>query len=99
MKTLFAGSKDRKHVEIISRLDRIIALLGETKTGALVSKAVAATAKEYYTNKDMLAILRVTKRTLARYRQKNLVPYYMISGKCYYKVSDVEQFLKRQNTM
>lgn len=47
-------------------------------------------------NQDMCTLLRVTKRTLARYRQKGLVNYYMIDGRAYYKASEVQGFLKRK---
>ncbi len=38
----------------------------------------------------------VTKRTIARYRQKKLVSYYMIDGRTYYKASEVQTFLKKK---
>ena len=41
-------------------------------------------------------LLGVTKRTLARYRQKKLVTYYMIDGRTYYKASEVQDFLSRK---
>ncbi len=44
-------------------------------------------------NYDMCKLLGVTKRTLARYRQKKHVTYYMIDGRTYYKASEVEAFL------
>ncbi len=93
MKKLFPSSKNSRHVEIVSRLDRIIT---DLKKDTLVGEAVAAAAKEYYTNEDLCRILRVSKRTLARYRQKKLIPYYMIRGKVYYKVAEVQNFLKRK---
>jgi hypothetical protein len=44
----------------------------------------------------MLSILRISKRTRARYRQQKLVNYYSIKGKVYYKVAEVQEFLKRK---
>ena len=41
-------------------------------------------------------LLGITKRTLARYRQKKLVTYYMIDGRTYYKASEVEAFLNQK---
>jgi hypothetical protein len=70
--------------------------LKEIKKESLIEEAVVATAKEYYTNADMLSILRVSKRTLARYRQQKLVNYYSIKGKVYYKVSEVQEFLRKK---
>lgn len=47
-------------------------------------------------NQDMCMLLGVTKRTLARYRQKKLVRYYMIDGKTYYKASEIDEFLNNK---
>ena len=47
-------------------------------------------------NQDMCQLFGVTKRTIARYRQKKLVSYYMIDGRTYYKASEVQTFLKKK---
>lgn len=47
-------------------------------------------------NYDLCQLLGITKRTLARYRQKKYVTYYMIDGRTYYKASEVEAFLNRK---
>ena len=47
-------------------------------------------------NHDLCRLLGITKRTLARYRQKKLVTYYMIDGRTYYKASEVEAFLNQK---
>ncbi len=98
MKNMLTKSKDRRHDEIISRLDRIIALLNgmNLNTNTLVGKTVRQAIGEYYTNDDLCKILRITKRTLARYRQRKLVSYYMIDGKVYYKVAEVQEFLQKK---
>ena len=45
-------------------------------------------------NSDMCRLLNITKRTLARYRQKKLVRYYMIDRKVFYRASEVGEFMK-----
>lgn len=48
-------------------------------------------------NYDLCKLLGVTKRTLARYRQKKIIPYYTFdNGRVYYKASDVEKFMKKK---
>ena len=47
-------------------------------------------------NQDMCLLLGITKRTLARYRQKKLIRYYTIRGKVWYKASEVAEFLKKK---
>lgn len=51
-------------------------------------------------NQDMCQLLGVTKRTLARYRQKKLVKYYTLDDrKVYYKLSEVHNFLKKKGRL
>lgn len=47
-------------------------------------------------NYDMCQLLNITKRTLARYRQKKLINYYMIDRKVFYRASEVQEFLKKR---
>jgi hypothetical protein len=46
-------------------------------------------------NQDMCQLFGVTKRTIARYRQKKLIAYYTIRGKIYYKVAEIQEFLRK----
>ena len=50
-------------------------------------------------NYDMSKLLGVTHRTLARYRQKKLIRYYMIDGRTYYKASEINDFLKMKGAL
>lgn len=50
-------------------------------------------------NYDLCKLLGVTKRTLARYRQKKLVSYYLIDGRTYYKASEIQQFLQKKGKL
>lgn len=47
-------------------------------------------------NYDLCKLLGVTYRTLARYRQKKLVRYYMIDGRTYYKASEIKEFFEQK---
>ena len=50
-------------------------------------------------NYDLGKLLGVTHRTLARYRQKKLIRYYMIDGRTYYKASEINDFLKMKGAL
>ena len=50
-------------------------------------------------NYDLSKLLGVTYRTLARYRQKKLIRYYMIDGRTYYKASEINDFLKMKGAL
>lgn len=45
-------------------------------------------------NQDVLLLLKISNRSLQRYRSSGKLPYYTISGKLYYKLSDVQQFIR-----
>lgn len=50
--------------------------------------------EELLDNQDLLQMLKISNRSLQRYRSNGKLPYYTISGKLYYKLSDVHQFVR-----
>jgi hypothetical protein len=54
--------------------------------------------EELLDNQDILQILKISPRSLQRYRSSGKLPYYTISGKIYYKLSDVHQFIRESFT-
>ncbi|MEZ7499825.1 helix-turn-helix domain-containing protein [Flavobacterium sp. Arc3] len=50
--------------------------------------------EELLDNQDLLQMLKISSRSLQRYRSSGKLPYYTISGKIYYKLSDVHQFIR-----
>lgn len=51
--------------------------------------------EELLDNQDLLQMLKISNRSLQRYRSSGRLPYYTISGKLYYKLSDVHQFIRQ----
>ena len=47
-------------------------------------------------NQDLCLLFKVNIRTLQRLRSRNELPYMLISGKVYYRASDVRQFIKER---
>lgn len=45
-------------------------------------------------NHDLCQMMNITKRTLARYRQKKLIRYYKIDRKVFYRASEIQEFMK-----
>ena len=45
-------------------------------------------------NQDVLQLLKISSRSLQHYRTDKKLPYYTISGKLYYKLSDVHQLIR-----
>jgi hypothetical protein len=50
--------------------------------------------EELLDNQDVLQILKISYRSLQRYRSDKKLPYYKLKGKIYYKLSDVQQLLR-----
>ena len=50
--------------------------------------------QELLDNQDLLQMLKISNRSLQRYRSSGKLAYYTISGKIYYKLSDVHQFIR-----
>lgn len=49
-------------------------------------------------NKQVCELLKISPRTLQTYRNTGVLPYSQIGRKCYYKDSDIEQFINQQQT-
>ena len=77
--------------KILERLESI-----DSKTESKKQRKDPLDGDALLDNQDMCELLGVTKRTLARYRQKKKVTYYMIDGRTYYKASEVQNFLKKK---
>lgn len=45
-------------------------------------------------NQDVMEFLKISPRTLQRYRSSGKLPYYTISGKIYYRSSDIHHFIR-----
>jgi hypothetical protein len=52
--------------------------------------------EELLDNQDVLQMLKISNRSLQRYRTAGALPYYTISGKIYYKSSDVQAFIRER---
>jgi hypothetical protein len=83
-------------MEFIAWMERIMDrfdILGECLENAQKQKN-AIDGEELLDNQDLFMMLKVSARSLQRYRSSGKLPYYTISGKLYYKLSDVHQFIR-----
>ena len=74
---------------LMGRLD----MLGDT-IAELQKKRNNIDGEELLDNQDLLQMLKISNRSLQRYRSIGKLRYYTISGKLYYKLSDVHQFIR-----
>lgn len=83
-------------MEFLSWMKRItdrLDILAERVKAAEKLKALSD-EEQLLDNQDVLQMLKITNRSLQRYRSIGKIPYYTISGKLYYKLSDVRQFIR-----
>ena len=76
---------------ILSSLDLI-----NKKLDRMIKIKDAMEGDKLLDNQDMCLLLGITKRSLARYRDKKLIRYYQIDRKVFYKASEIQEFLKKR---
>ncbi|MNY36395.1 Helix-turn-helix domain protein [compost metagenome] len=87
-------------IEFMAWMERIMErfdILMELVSGAKNQSAIID-GEELLDNQDILQMLKISTRSLQRYRSSGKLPYYTISGKIYYKLSDVHQFIRESFT-
>ena len=75
-----------------------------TFSGLLIRKLDKAETREkhlnylngerLYDNQEVCLLLRISKRTLQRYRNNGVLKFYSIYHKTYYKESDLHEFIR-----
>lgn len=74
---------------IMERFDILSEMVSESRR-----KNMDIDGEELLDNQDVLQMLKISSRSLQRYRSSGRLCYYSISGKIYYKLSDVQQFIR-----
>ena len=85
-----------ERTEFIAWMQRLIDrfdLLEESLT-KMQSRKNMLDGEELLDNQDLMLTFKISARSLQRYRSDGKLPYYTISGKIYYKLSDVHQFIR-----
>ena len=47
-------------------------------------------------NQDLCFMLKVSTKTLQRYRKKGILPYIMLDGKYFYRTSDIHKLIRER---
>ena len=76
-------------VDFIGKLDAL--LEGIERVGA--SCKALPSNKQFLTDKEVSAWLKVSRRTLQDYRNNGMIAYYQLGGKILYKESDIERMV------
>lgn len=76
-------------------LDRFDML--DKKIERLTTQRNCLDGEQLLDNQDLMFLLKVSPRTLQRYRAKGILPYIKLDdGRCYYKASDVYQLIREK---
>lgn len=51
--------------------------------------------EQWLDNQELMQLLKISKRTAQHYRDSGLISFSQVGNKIYYKLSDVEEHLKR----
>lgn len=79
---------------IMSKLDNMDAKLDNMSKSK--QKTEVDPDEEPLDNEDVQRLLKISFRTLQRYKTEKLLPYTKIKGKSYYKKSDVLKILNKK---
>ncbi|WP_343607820.1 helix-turn-helix domain-containing protein [Chryseobacterium oranimense] len=86
-----------ERTEFIAWMERIMERFDLLKEQMLKnqSRFIEIDGEQLLDNQDVLQLLKISSRSLQRYRTDKKLPYYTISGKLYYKLSDVHQLIRQ----
>jgi hypothetical protein len=68
----------------------------DKKIDRLINQDVCLKGDELLDNQDLIGILKVSHRTLQRYRTNVKLPYCNMNGKSFYRLTDVTKFIDDQ---
>ncbi len=76
-------------------LDRFDML--DKKIERLTTQRNCLDGEQLLDNQDLMFLLKVSPRTLQRYRTKGILPYIKLDdGRCYYKATDVHKLIREK---
>lgn len=86
-----------ERTEFIAWMERIMERFDILKEQMIKnqSRFIEIDGEQLLDNQDVLQLLKISSRSLQRYRTDKKLPYYTISGKLYYKLSDVHQLIRQ----
>lgn len=74
----------RNHQELNKRLDKLIDGLSKTRK---------MPADPFFSNEEFMELMSISVRTAQLWRDEGLIGYSKLSGKIYYKMSDIQKLL------
>ena len=87
---------NKENLDVI--IERLFNKLDEAdkKIDRLLNHDACLKGDELLDNQDLIGMLKVSHRTLQRYRSQGKLPYCNLSGKSFYRLTDVTKFIDDQ---
>ncbi|WP_195372764.1 MULTISPECIES: helix-turn-helix domain-containing protein [Parabacteroides] len=78
----------------MERLSKKLSEIGQDLKSLINTDNVLDPTDKLLDNQDLAFLLKVSFRTLQRYRASGKLPYFMISHKTYYRAADIRAFIQ-----
>ena len=78
----------------MQKLSKKLSEIGQDLESLINTKEVFDEEEKLLDNQDLAFLLKVSYRTLQRYRTSKKLPFFMIAHKTYYRVKDVRAFVR-----
>ena len=79
----------------MERLSKKLSEIGQDLKSLINTNNILDENDKILDNQDLAFLLKVSFRTLQRYRASGRLPYFMISHKTYYRAADIRTFIKK----
>lgn len=78
----------------MEKLSKKLGEIGQNLQSLINTDNVLGENDKILDNQDLAFLLKVSPRTLQRYRSNGKLPYFMIGHKTYYRASDIRAFVQ-----
>lgn len=78
----------------MQKLSKKLSEIGQDLKSLINTKEVFSEEETLLDNQDLAFLLKVSYRTLQRYRSGKKLPFFMVGHKTYYRTSDVREFVR-----
>ena len=78
----------------MERLSKKLSEIGQDLKSLINTNNILDENDKILDNQDLAFLLKVSFRTLQRYRASGRLPYFMISHKTYYRAADIRTFIQ-----
>lgn len=78
----------------MQKLSKKLTEIGQDLKSLINTSDVFEEDEKFLDNQDIAFLLKVSYRTLQRYRTSGKLPYFAIGHKTYYRVNDVRNFVR-----